>query len=90
MTQQFIECDTCRAKPGSPTLCAGCLNNRRVIEELTGRMTPGRLPAEPPHCVTCACGGIETVIESQHSKGEYERGGETYAAGREQVRRSDV
>lgn len=27
----FIECDTCRAKPGSPALCAGCLHNRRVI-----------------------------------------------------------
>ena len=30
----FVECDTCRAKPGSPTLCAGCLHNRQVIGEL--------------------------------------------------------
>ena len=30
----FMECDTCRAKPGSPTLCAGCLHNRYVIDEL--------------------------------------------------------
>lgn len=28
----FIECDTCRAKSGSPTLCRGCLHNREVIE----------------------------------------------------------
>lgn len=27
----FLECDTCRAKPGSPTLCAGCLHNRALI-----------------------------------------------------------
>lgn len=29
----FQECDTCRAKPGSPTLCRGCLHNRAVISE---------------------------------------------------------
>jgi len=31
----FIPCDTCRAKPGSPLLCAGCLHNRTVIDRLT-------------------------------------------------------
>lgn len=31
----FIECDTCRAKPGSPMLCEGCQHNRGVIERLT-------------------------------------------------------
>ena len=31
---QFIECDTCRAKPGSPRLCDGCLSNRKVIGDL--------------------------------------------------------
>lgn len=30
----FIECDTCRAKSGSPTLCLGCLHNRWVIGRL--------------------------------------------------------
>lgn len=30
----FVECDACRAKSGSPSLCEGCQNNRRVIEEL--------------------------------------------------------
>lgn len=30
-TNDFVECDSCRAKPGSPTLCYGCLNNRDLI-----------------------------------------------------------
>jgi hypothetical protein len=34
VNKQFIECDTCKAKPGSPTLCAGCINNRRLIAHL--------------------------------------------------------
>lgn len=25
---EWVECDTCTAKPGSPQLCAGCLANR--------------------------------------------------------------
>lgn len=29
---EFTECDTCRAKPGSPALCTGCLRNRLVID----------------------------------------------------------
>lgn len=28
---EFVECDTCRAKLGSPTLCGGCLKNRQII-----------------------------------------------------------
>lgn len=32
--KKFIECDTCRAKPGSPTLCSGCLHNRALISKL--------------------------------------------------------
>lgn len=34
MKKKFIECDTCRAKPGSPILCSGCLHNRDVIGRL--------------------------------------------------------
>jgi hypothetical protein len=33
-TTEFMECDTCRAKPGSPILCHGCLHNRAVINKL--------------------------------------------------------
>ena len=29
---EFVECDVCRAKSGSPTLCNVCLHNRRLIE----------------------------------------------------------
>ena len=28
---EFIECDTCAAKPGMPVLCEGCLSNRSLI-----------------------------------------------------------
>lgn len=31
---EFTECDTCRAKPGSPLLCSGCLANRATIASL--------------------------------------------------------
>jgi hypothetical protein len=30
----FMECDTCRAKPGSPPLCIGCLHNRSMMNNL--------------------------------------------------------
>jgi len=30
----FAECLSCAAKPGSPTLCAPCLHNRRLVGEL--------------------------------------------------------
>lgn len=32
-TEDFLECETCNAKPGSPPLCRPCLNNRRLIEK---------------------------------------------------------
>lgn len=31
---EFMKCDGCRIKPGSPILCAGCLNNRMVIHDM--------------------------------------------------------
>ncbi len=31
---EFFECETCQAKPGSPSLCAGCIKNRETISEL--------------------------------------------------------
>jgi len=30
----FVECDACRAKPGTPLLCAGCAYNRSVLSGL--------------------------------------------------------
>lgn len=38
--KEFIECDTCRAKPGSPILCQGCLHNRDLISRLTSATKP--------------------------------------------------
>ncbi len=32
MTGEFQHCPVCAAKPGSPVLCAACLNNRELIE----------------------------------------------------------
>ena len=37
-TLQFVECDTCRAKPGSPVLCYACLLNRQIIDHLRTKM----------------------------------------------------
>ena len=37
MKEEFMECDTCRAKPGTPILCDGCLHNRAAIESLNKR-----------------------------------------------------
>lgn len=36
---EFMECDTCRAKAGSPILCKGCLHNRDVIQKLGAELT---------------------------------------------------
>jgi len=43
MNYQFIECDTCAAKPGMPTLCRGCLHNRTVIDRLNTKKQTERL-----------------------------------------------
>lgn len=31
---QWVECDSCASKPGSPALCAGCLANRDTFSRL--------------------------------------------------------
>lgn len=36
----FMECDTCRAKPGTPILCAGCSHNRTRIHNLIAEDNP--------------------------------------------------
>ena len=35
----FVECDTCGAKSGTPKLCEGCLANRNLIEKLTNALS---------------------------------------------------
>ena len=35
---EFIECDTCSAKPGSSVLCVGCQRNRAAVNLLKARV----------------------------------------------------
>lgn len=39
---RFIECASCAAKPGSPTLCASCVANRAEISRLTAELDAER------------------------------------------------
>lgn len=32
--EDFMECATCAAKPGSPQLCKACLHNRKLVSDL--------------------------------------------------------
>jgi hypothetical protein len=43
---EFVECDTCRAKPGSPILCGGCLKNRETISKLSNKPSHSQLHQE--------------------------------------------
>lgn len=43
---EFVECDTCRAKTGSPILCNGCLKNRQIISNLVGYINKLLSPLE--------------------------------------------
>jgi hypothetical protein len=38
----FMQCDTCRAKPGTPYLCSGCLSNRKAIDALKRKLAAVR------------------------------------------------
>ena len=42
LEERFMECDTCRAKPGAPLLCAGCLHNRTLINNLLDQRSKAR------------------------------------------------
>lgn len=55
----YVECDTCRAKPGSPILCGPCLE-RRSQHSRTGRCRPplARPPASPPGMVFEVVAGL--------------------------------
>ena len=53
MSNDFVECDTCRVKPGTPPLCHGCLSNRSLIVDLKDKLDralktqKARKPSEP-------------------------------------------
>jgi len=37
-TDEFVECASCNAKPGSPILCESCINNRDAIAALKTKL----------------------------------------------------
>lgn len=39
---EFEECATCRAKPGTPSLCLSCLHNRTLIHKLQALVKTAR------------------------------------------------
>lgn len=43
----FLECDTCRAKRGSPELCFGCVYNRGLIGRLKKQVEELEVECEP-------------------------------------------
>jgi hypothetical protein len=50
--EDFMECDSCRAKLGMIDLCRGCLHNRSLISALHAKikaLTP-ELPLKCPNC----------------------------------------
>lgn len=55
----FKECDSCARQLGSPTLCASCQHNRRVINSLAPLLNQNiakhRSPmCGPDDCIKCA------------------------------------
>lgn len=50
---QFVECDTCRAKPGTPELCQGCLHNRGAISRLRATHPDVAAADTPPKGCIC-------------------------------------
>jgi len=39
---EFMECEDCRSKSGTPTLCESCIHNRDIIEHLKDEILKGR------------------------------------------------
>lgn len=57
----FVECDACRAQPGSPTLCNGCRHNRHVIwlyTSIPGAPTKVLEDIRRQRASGCLCPGI--------------------------------
>lgn len=60
MMADFLECKQCKEKPGSPDLCAACVQNRKTINELTSRIVQLELMLD----------GVENdlIFEREHSR----------------------
>lgn len=38
LAMDFMECSSCSAKSGTPTLCASCFHNRALVSKLQGEL----------------------------------------------------
>lgn len=52
----YMECDACRAKPGAPDLCRGCLHNRTLFFSLL---------APIPMILYCRVCGVQHVDKDE-------------------------
>lgn len=60
----FIECDTCRAKSGSPLLCAVCRTNRQTITDAAAAIV--RLEAQQASATRLAQAATDNNLRVGH------------------------
>lgn len=61
----FVECDSCRAKPGTPFLCNGCLRNRFRMTKLVSEIRRlHSITPEPVRPICNYCGTTDHLTES--------------------------
>lgn len=69
---EFVECDTCRAKPGSPALCRECLERRELwyaLEELRRMPTLLLMPKVRRIITLCeTCKGVADPECKEHGR----------------------
>lgn len=56
---EFVECDSCSSKCGSPTLCQGCVDNRKTFYAMEREIDA--LKADIARC-TVTCGGCSKTV----------------------------
>lgn len=89
MPEDFMECDTCSTKPGAPTLCRGCLENRKAIESLKTRASNAdflqeevvrysRLAREQEKTIAYLANSLRSFVETkgqeEHNVPSFQRG----------------
>ena len=67
---EFMECRECNKKPGSPSLCVSCLNNRNVIKKLKEKIENNGKPekrawSDFPDHILIRIGGGEYGIDTR-------------------------
>ncbi len=62
-----MDCDSCRAKPGAPDLCGGCLNNRTLVGRQRAELARVRamLPREPfdVRCADALADAVDVLVQ---------------------------